>query len=220
MRSERVVLKAALLASLCVAFMGPIAACKSSPSVQHYQVNLAEQRAKLEGVGANAGGGGSALVLGVETLLAESAYDDERIVYRKSPYTLDYYYYHRWTSPPGVMVSDVLRAGFTQTGAFKTVTGGYGRGVDAVLSGRVLAIEEVDESEERWSAKLTLDLQLEEAKSGEVLWNQVWSKQIEVEQRNPEGVTVAISRMLGDAVVELTPQLVRAYEASRLAVTP
>ena len=40
-------------------------------------------------------------ILVVEPLVTDAAYDDDRIVYRISPYRLDYYQYHRWTGAPG-----------------------------------------------------------------------------------------------------------------------
>ncbi len=190
--------------------------CRSTPSVQHYQMSLDTQQERLDEVSTSA----QPITLGVDDFTSESAYDDVRLIYRKSPYRLDYYHYHRWSAPPSMMITDVLRIGFKRTGAFKEVTNGYGRGVDAVLRGRVVAIEEVDESEETWKAKLTLDLSLEDGRSGEVLWSSVWSKTRDVETRNPEGVTIALSQTLGDLVVELTPVLTESYARAKQDAPP
>ena len=40
----------------------------------------------------------------------DQAYDDERIVYRVTPYRLDYYNYHRWSAAPGMLVARLPRA--------------------------------------------------------------------------------------------------------------
>src|SRR5688572_23534301 len=50
--------------------------------------------------------GGDGPVIALEALATDDVYDDERIVYRTSRYRLDYYDYHRWSAPPGVMISN------------------------------------------------------------------------------------------------------------------
>lgn len=194
---------------LCVMTCGAVSGCRSTPSVQHYQMSLETQQDKLgEARDTNQS---ARITLGVDDFTSESAYNDVRLIYRKSPYRLDYYHYHRWSAPPSMMITDLMRVGFERTGAFKAVTTGYGRGVDAVLRGRVVAIEEVDESDKAWTARITLDLWLEDGRSGEVIWSSVMTRTREVETLNPEGVAIALSHVLGDLVVELTPLLTTSY---------
>src|SRR5690606_14936877 len=38
--------------------------------------------------------------LSIDLLTADAAYDNDRIAYRKSPYRIDYYQYHRWSALP------------------------------------------------------------------------------------------------------------------------
>jgi ABC-type uncharacterized transport system auxiliary subunit len=194
---------------LCVMTCGAVSGCRSTPSMQHYQMSLETQQDKL---GEGRDTTRSALItLGVDDFTSDSAYDDVRLIYRKSPYRLDYYHYHRWSSPPSMMITNLMRVGFERTGAFKAVTTGYGRGVDAVLRGRVVAIEEVDESDEAWTARISLDLWLEDGRSGEVIWSSVVTRTRDVETLNPEGVAIALSQVLGDLVVELAPMLTASY---------
>ena len=49
------------------------------------------------------------------------AYDDERIVYRITPYRLDYYNYHRWSAPPGTIVGNYLEHALERSGQFRAV---------------------------------------------------------------------------------------------------
>ena len=99
---------------LCVPLMLLTLACSSAPQVRYYQVvpEAIERRDEPAG----------GMVLAVETLSASAVYEDERIIYRQNPYRLDYYAYHRWSSPPSLMVSDVLRQTLEQTGQFATVS--------------------------------------------------------------------------------------------------
>ena len=75
------------------------AACAGAmPETRYYQLASPEAKATS--------GGDSVLVL--ETLHTDSAYDDDRIVYRTTPFRLDYYQYQRWSSAPGVMIGNYL----------------------------------------------------------------------------------------------------------------
>jgi uncharacterized lipoprotein YmbA len=88
----------ALAASACA-----LSACAGKvPETRFYQ--LAAPKA------ASSDNAGVALV--IESLDTESAYDDERMVYRLTPYRLDYYNYHRWSSAPGALVGNFLEQAF------------------------------------------------------------------------------------------------------------
>jgi len=178
---------------------------KSAPQIHHYQV-IAQPRA--------GGEQGGEYVLGVEYLSADAAYDDVRIVYRKSPYKLDYYHYHRWSAPPSVMVTDALRQSLQQSGEFRAVTSGYTASADVILRGRLVAIEEVDVSEDEWRARIVLDLQLQDATTGLVIWSDVVRKEEPIEVREPEGVARALSVALGHIVEEITPELIAAKRSA------
>ncbi|TMQ19183.1 MAG: hypothetical protein E6J90_18655, partial [Deltaproteobacteria bacterium] len=67
------------------------------PETHYYQLAAADVRLR----------GGDGIVV-LDTLATDAAYDDERIVYRTTPFRLDYYQYHRWSSAPGVMVGNYL----------------------------------------------------------------------------------------------------------------
>jgi uncharacterized lipoprotein YmbA len=79
--------------------------------------------------------------IAVEPLAADAAYDDDRIVYRLTPYRLDYYNYHRWSSPPGTMLGNYLQDAFTRSGRFRAVVHDATDSVPVTLGGRVIAIE-------------------------------------------------------------------------------
>ena len=40
------------------------------------------------------------LVIALESFDTDAGYDDDRIVYRTTPYRMDYYQYHRWSAAP------------------------------------------------------------------------------------------------------------------------
>ncbi len=146
------------------------------------------------------------IILSVETLVGDAAFEDQRIVYRKSPHRLDYYYYHRWTAPPGVMVSDFLREAYEESGYFKTVVSGFSPEAPVFLNGRVIAFEEVDIDKREWIARIKLDLHLRSAESGDIVWSRTITEEEPVEELHPEGLAAALSRAVTRIVVDTAPE--------------
>lgn len=191
---KTITLPAALLCA------GLAAGCGSSPKeIHYYQLAMPEEGAGAKGQG----------VLAVEQIVADSAFDDQRIVYRKSAYRLNYYHYHRWSAPPGMMVSDYLRMAYRQSGRFDDVVSGFTPDATTVLSGRVMALEEVDVSKEEWKARVRIQLHLRDARTGKLLWSGTVSKEEPVKERNPEGLAAALSAAMADVVAETTPEIAR-----------
>jgi ABC-type uncharacterized transport system auxiliary subunit len=95
-------------------------------------------------------------VLVVEQLTTDTAYDDERIVYRTNPYRLDYYTYHRWSAAPGVLIGNYLEQAFEKSGKFSGVVREANESTVVSLGGRVVAIEEIDHSKTRWLGRIVL----------------------------------------------------------------
>ncbi|MEC9399590.1 MAG: ABC-type transport auxiliary lipoprotein family protein, partial [Myxococcota bacterium] len=178
-------------------------ACRSSAPTIHYYQMLGQP---IEISGAQR----SDVVLGIDYLSANAAYEDTRIIYRKSPYRLDYYNFHRWSAPPSVMVTDAMRDAFHESGYFKGVRSGFANGVDLLLKGRLIALEEVDVSEDEWRARIVLDLQVVDTRSGDVIWSRVVKKEQAIEERTPEGVAIAASKGLKAIVAEIVPEIIKA----------
>lgn len=186
-----------LLAVLCLW----CASCSSAPEIRYYKLAMPE-------VEPAANAEPSLGSIAIEYLSSDAAYDDTRIVYRKSPYRLDYYYYHRWSAPPSVMITDALRQAFVDSGRFSSVAGGFTSKTELILSGRLVSLEEVDVDEESWEARLVLDLQLHRTSDGALLWSQQIKNKQSVDERNPEGVAKALS----EATYALSAQLIQQIE--------
>ena len=146
-------------------------------------------------------------VIAMEQLVTDEAYDDERIVYRTSKYRLDYYDYHRWSAPPGVMVGNYLERGLERSGHFGAVTRDVTRDATVVLTGRVVAIEEIDVSKKAWEGHLVLELRLVDTLSGESLWSEQYEESEPLARQNPEGLAEAISVAMGRIVERAAPAI-------------
>ena len=177
-----------------------VAACGgSTPQVRYYQ---------LAGAPAAAAKPSGDKVLVVEALSSDGAYDDERIVYRNSPYRLDYYNYHRWVATPGVLVGGYLEQALGRTGDFKAVVREQTAEASLVLGGRIVAIEEIDQDPKHWVGRISLELTLTDPKTGEIVWAQPFEETEPLTVQNPEGLARAISTALDRIAKRATPAIV------------
>jgi ABC-type uncharacterized transport system auxiliary subunit len=146
-------------------------------------------------------------VIAVEPLVADGAYDDERIVYRVDPVRLDYYQYHRWSTTPGAMVSSYLQQALGRSGRFRAVVRDSAADTAAVLGGRVVAIEEVDAAKSRWFGHVALELTLTDPKTGEILWSHPFDEREPLAAQTPEGLARALGVAMARIVAEAVPMV-------------
>jgi len=159
--------------------------------------------------------GGPLLV--VEPLTTEGAYDDDRIVYRTSPYRLDYYQYHRWSAAPGTLIGNYLEQALEHTGKFGGVLRELDPNAAVVLGGRVIAIEEVDESRDRWRGHIALELKLTDARTSEVLWTGRFDESEPLATQSPEGLARALSAAMTRIVARAAPTIAAVAERRAVA---
>lgn len=187
--------KRRLASALAVAgALGVSAACGSVPATRYYQL-----AAPTTGQPS-----GSELVV-LDALTADAAYDDERIVYRTTPFRLDYYQYQRWSSVPGVMVANYLERALEASGKFRGVVRELTPDARVVLGGRVLAIEEVDRSATDWIGRIAVELVLSDARTGEALWTAQLEETEPLRQRSPEGLAAALSIAMARIAAHTVP---------------
>lgn len=158
-------------------------------------------------------------VIVLEPLATDEGYDDERIVYRTGPYRLDYYDYHRWSAPPGVMVGNYLARGLERSGLFRGVVREVTRDAKVVLDGRVAAIEEVDVSKRAWVGHIVVELRLVDTETGDRLWADQFEESEPLLRQTPEGLAEAISTAMGRIVARAAPEI-SARLAEHTAATP
>jgi len=175
--------------------LGTAACAGKLPETRFYQLALP--------AGTPATGDGVALV--VESLSTDSAYDDDRIVYRVTPYRLDYYNYHRWAAAPGTLIANYLERAFENSGRFGAVSREDNPAAPVVLGGRVVAIEEVDESKTKWLGRIVLELSLTDRATGEVLWAQQFEETEPLPTQSPEGLARALSAALERIATRAVP---------------
>jgi ABC-type uncharacterized transport system auxiliary subunit len=129
------------------------------------------------------------------------------MVYRATPYRLDYYQYHRWSSPPGVMIGNFLEQALERSGEFRAVTRAVTEKSPVVVRGRVLAIEEVDASKTNWFGRLVIELTLSDSKTGETLWSEQFEETEPLRTKVAEGLAQALSLAMTRIAKRATPSI-------------
>jgi ABC-type uncharacterized transport system auxiliary subunit len=192
-----------LCSAACIACF-VVVGCASTPDTHYYRLSapaIEASRAPIAGV------------LFIESLEADAVYTDDRMVYRSSPNRLDYYNYHRWTSPPPVHLTDYLRDAYARSGLFRRVVTTSLPEPDAALSGRITAFDEVDESETSWIGKVTLELTLSDPRTSVSLWSQRFEEAERIPHHTPEGVAVALSAAMRRVVAASAPAIAEVMRA-------
>lgn len=142
----------------------------------------------------------------VRHLAARAPYDQERMVYRSSPYRVDFYHYHQWASPPGEQVAEWALRYLRQSGLFAQVVAFPGATGDLVLGGVIRDFEEVDKGDV-WEAVLAVDLWLARAENQPPLWTRSYRVSRAAARRNPEAIAQAMSQNLEQVLKQVTADL-------------
>lgn len=191
-----------------IAFGGAFGCRSSSPSVQHYQLHMEPSQIAKSAA--------SPVILALDTFVMDSAYDDQRMIYRTGPHRLDHYHFHRWSAPPGLLITDFMREGYVAKGAFAAVVSGYSSQSHVILTGRVSAFEEVNLDDGRWLARVVLNLQLRDTRTGTIVWVRQLREEEPIEERTPEGLARAVSVLLMRVVAMTTPEIVEVARSEQV----
>ncbi len=149
---------------------------------------------------------GGKLSLVVRPFTARDPYDQNYMVYRQSPYQLDFYHYHRWAATPAQQVTDWTRRYLHSSGVFAKVFPTADARADLALGGVVRQFEEIDQ-EHTWEAALSIDFWLTRGDQRTPLWFQSYAATQQAAKRNPAAIAEAMSRNLEIILRQLTADL-------------
>jgi ABC-type uncharacterized transport system auxiliary subunit len=137
---------------------------------------------------------------------ARDPYGKDLMVYRSSPYRLDFYNYHRWAAAPAELVTDWTRRYLRRSGLFAKVFPATEGNADWFLGGVIRQLEEVDQ-ENTWEAALSIDFWLVPAGQRAPVWFQSYTATQQADKRNPEAIAAAMSRNLENILARLAADL-------------
>jgi ABC-type uncharacterized transport system auxiliary subunit len=126
-------------------------------------------------------------------LRASHLYREDHIVYSSSGANMGTYEYQRWAEPPTEMLVDVLLRDLRASGRYRAVdvlrSNSHG---DYILYGRLYDFKEI--SGAQMVARVTVDLELRETKSGSTVWTHYYSHDEPVAGKDISAVVAALDR--------------------------
>ncbi len=162
--------------------------CMSSPARKYYQLHLTEAEVPISKTIEKA--------ILIEPIEMDDLYDDYRIVYRLSPFELNYYSYEFWADNPAKLVRDSITHYLMRKNVFQKVTQELSRGEpDIQWKSKIHSIEEVD-TQDVWYARLAMEVELVDFKSNERLYFYQFDRQEKLAAKSVAMVPVIISKIL------------------------
>lgn len=155
--------------------------------------------------------GGSAALpksqVGVAAPRASHLLRQDRIVYFTGDNQVNSYHYHRWAEPPVFMLQSLLIRQLRSAGLFDDIVPFRAqKGLDYVLQGRLLAMEEVDTAD-AVRARFALELELVRQKDDHVVWTARQTCERPVATKAVPAVVEAMSSCVQESLDALTRSL-------------
>lgn len=186
-----------------------LAGCLSTPSKRYFQIvpieKDVESHPKI----------GKALY--IEPVRVDPLYDDFRVIYRVSPYELQYYSSVFWAKKPDDLIREALSDYLIRKEGFSRVTLDVLQGDPAiVLRSTVRLIEEIDYPN-AWFGRLAMDLEFLEFKTGKSIVKYSFDKRLPLGRRDAKFLPSVLSGIFVDEVDAAVRKLAEALAASPTA---
>jgi uncharacterized lipoprotein YmbA len=148
-------------------------------------------------------------ILLVESVDVDAVYNDYRMVYRTSPFHLNYYSYKYWIKKPEVLVKESIVDYFSKNNIFKKVVTGFAEGEpDIQLKAMVHIIEEYDRPD-TWFAHLKMDIRIIDFKTSKPVLSHSFDRQRQLTARRVEHLPIAISGLLQEELDKVINKLTK-----------
>jgi len=154
--------------------------------------------------------------LKIERFSVNPAYNTRRIIYRDGSFKRNEYFYHKWRVNPGDLVTSFLSRDIKNTGLFKAVLPNETDiPFSYVLEGSVDEFVEWDASGE-WEAVLAVTVTLTAADEPDISKRVLFQKTYRVAkpfaEKNPRGLTEAMSQAMAEASSHIIRDIYAAVE--------
>ena len=179
---------------------GFLCGCGAARPSKYYQLRIPAYPAQVEKADAVP----VTLLLG--SLMTSSLYRGDRIVYGGGDEQMGTYEYQRWAEPPTEMIQEVLLRQLRASGRYRAIYSRQSnlRG-DFALRGRLDDFKEITGG--RMSARVTLELEMRDLKSGATVWTHYYSHDEPVSGKDVPDVVAALDRNVQKAVSEVVSSL-------------
>ena len=165
-----------------------LAACFSVPTKRYFQIVVTDTNAqphpKID------------KVLYIEPVRVDPLYDDFRVIYRVSLFELKYYSYVFWAKKPDALFREAIGDYLIEKEGFPRVTLDVLQGnPEIVLRSNVRLLEEID-NPNVWFARLAMDLEFLEFKSGRSLLKHSFDRRLPLQVRKVQQLPAVLSNIL------------------------
>jgi ABC-type uncharacterized transport system auxiliary subunit len=188
------------LISMAALAAGLLAGCGAARPSKYYQLTIPGDAAPA----AERSPYPVTLLLG--PLRASHLYREDHIVYSSSGQNMGTYGYQRWAEPPTEMLVDVLLRDLRASGRYRAVdvlrSNSHG---DYILYGRLYDFKEI--SAAPLMARITVDLELRETKTGSTVWNHFYAHDEPVSGKDISAVVAALDRNAQRGMAEVKSSL-------------
>ena len=133
--------------------------------------------------------------LRIKTFDADKAYKKYNLVYRTSYEEMFYYNTHFWASRPSDMITDLVANHFSKQQVFSDIIVSMDKKPKYVLTGRILALDEVIEDEKSY-ARVAIIFELKDYKTADVVLAHSFDRRKEAEGKKPVDVVRAMSEII------------------------
>jgi ABC-type uncharacterized transport system auxiliary subunit len=145
-------------------------------------------------------------------IYASHLYREDRIVYSSKGPGMGTYQYQRWVEPPTEMIQGVLFRALRSSGHFRSVyTQRSNMRGDYILRGHLYDFKEVTGSP--MGARVSLDLDLRDAKTGNTVWIYNYNHEEPVKGKSVSAVVEALDQNVQRATDEITTSLFQYFSA-------
>ena len=180
--------------------------CPAPRPSQYYQLTVPNPTAPA----ANPNPFPATLLLGPIT--SSHLYREDAIVYSTDGESMGTYLYHRWAEPPTEMIEAVLRQELRASGEYRGVytlrSNAHG---DFLIRGNLTDFKEV--SSGSVVARLTLELEMRDMKTGAVVWTHFYTHDEPVSAKQVSAVVEALDKNVQRAAAEFKSSLDQYFAA-------
>ncbi|MBU4404493.1 MAG: ABC-type transport auxiliary lipoprotein family protein [Candidatus Aminicenantes bacterium] len=148
-------------------------------------------------------------VLLIEDVEINQTYQDQRIVYRESPFQVKYYNFMLWSKPPNDLIEDAVVDFWRKRSVFKKVNV-YGSGEDADLTMRI-KIDAIEKYyfQKNWYARLAMDMEIVDVESRETVLRHSFDQKMILKVKKVRALPEKISEILHNELLKIEAKLQR-----------
>jgi ABC-type uncharacterized transport system auxiliary subunit len=179
---------------------GTLWGCGGVPAMKYYTLTTPNSMA------ARATASTLPVTIAVAPLRASQLYRDNRLIYATSNEAMGTYEYERWAQPAPQMIQEVMMRELRASGRYRVIESLTSRsGADFILRGSLYDFKEVSGSP--LEARVTLDMDLRDVKTGAIVWTHYYTHDQPVSQKDVSSVVAALDQNVQQGVAEIQSSL-------------